>query len=73
MNIMFVGINLAKNVVALHGVDDASKARLVRPAVRRDQLLETIAKLPPCTIGMVSPTAVMEPPMFGVMEPATGG
>jgi hypothetical protein len=22
---------------------------------------------------MVSPTAVMEPPMFGVMEPATGG
>ena len=24
-------------------------------------------------VGRVSPTAVMEPPMFGVMEPATGG
>ena len=52
MTIVFVGIDLAKNVFALHGVDDAGKARLVRPAVRRDQLLETVAKLPPCTIGM---------------------
>ena len=52
MSIVFVGIDLAKNVFALHGVDDAGKARLVRPAVRRDQLLETIAKLEPCTIGM---------------------
>lgn len=52
VTIVFVGIDLAKNVFALHGVDDAGKARLVRPAVRRDQLVETIAKLPPCTIGM---------------------
>ena len=52
MTIVFVGIDLAKNVFALHGVDEAGKARLVRPAVRRDQLVETVAKLPPCTIGM---------------------
>jgi transposase len=52
VTIVFVGIDLAKNVFALHGVDDAGKARLVRHAVRRDQLVETIAKLPPCTIGM---------------------
>ena len=52
VTIVFVGIDLAKNVFALHGVDDAGKARLVKPAVRRDQLVETVAKLPPCTIGM---------------------
>ena len=28
---------------------------------------------PCCDGGLLSPTAVMEPPMFGVMEPATGG
>lgn len=52
MTIVFVGIDLAKNVFALHGVDEAGKAALVRPVVRRDQLLEAVAKLPPCTIGM---------------------
>lgn len=52
MTIVFVGIGLAKNVFALHGVDEAGKAALVRPVVRRDQLLEAVAKLPPCTIGM---------------------
>lgn len=52
MSIVFVGIDLAKNVFALHGVDEHGKAALVRPAVRRDQLMEMVAKLPPCTIGM---------------------
>ena len=35
MAIVFVGIDLAKNVFALHGVDEHGKAALVRPAVRR--------------------------------------
>lgn len=52
MAIIAIGIDLAKNVFALHGVDAAGKAVLVRPAVRRDALLELIAKLPPCLIGM---------------------
>lgn len=52
MNIVFLGIDLAKNVFALHGVDRRGHAALVRPQVRRNQLLETVAKLPPCTIGM---------------------
>jgi len=52
MTIVFVGIDLAKNVFALHGVDEAGKAGLVRPVVRRAQLLEAVAKLRPCTIGM---------------------
>ena len=52
MTIVFLGIDLAKNVFALHGVDQAGRAALVRPLVRRDQLLEAVFKLPPCTIGM---------------------
>ncbi|MCC9595326.1 MULTISPECIES: IS110 family transposase [unclassified Rubrivivax] len=52
MTILFLGIDLAKNVFALHGVDERGKPALLRPAVRRDQLLEAVAKLPPCTIGM---------------------
>jgi transposase len=39
-------------VFALHGVDEAGKAVLRRPAVRRDQLLQVVAQLAPCTIGM---------------------
>jgi transposase len=52
MSIVFVWIDLAKNVFALDGVDESGKAALVRPVVRRDQLLEAVAKLPPSTIGM---------------------
>ena len=52
MAIVFVGIDLAKNVFAVHGVDDAGKPALVRPSVPRGKLAELIAALPPCTIGM---------------------
>ena len=38
MAILTVGIDLAKNVFALHGVNEAGKADLVRPAVPRDKL-----------------------------------
>jgi transposase len=52
MTIMTLGIDLAKSVFAVHGVDEHGKAVLVRPNVRRDQLLELVANLPPCVIGM---------------------
>jgi transposase len=52
MAILTVGIDLAKNVFALHGVNEAGKAELVRPVVPRDKLHEQIATLPPCVIGM---------------------
>lgn len=52
MAILYVGIDLAKNVFALHGVNEAGKAELVRPAVPRERLLELIAALSPCMIGM---------------------
>ena len=52
MTILTVGIDLAKNVFAVHGIDAAGKPALVRPTVARDKLHELIAALPPCTIGM---------------------
>ena len=42
MNIVYLGIDLAKNVFALHGVDVTGHVYLIRPAVRRDQLLGTL-------------------------------
>ena len=52
MKIITLGIDLAKNVFAVHGVDEFGKVALVRPSVRRDQLLALIATLPPCVFGM---------------------
>ena len=52
MKIIYLGIDLAKNVFAVHGVDEFGKGVLVRPNVRRDQLLELVATLPPCVVGM---------------------
>lgn len=52
MSIITIGIDLAKNVFAVHGIDDSGKAVLVKPKVARDKLLELVANLPPCLIGM---------------------
>lgn len=52
MRIVTIGIDLAKNVFAVHGVDAAGKAVWVRPSVPRAKLLELIAALPPCLVGM---------------------
>jgi transposase len=52
MNIITVGIDLAKNVFAVHGVDDNGKAVLVKPKVSREHLLPLLVQLPPCVIGM---------------------
>jgi len=52
MSIIVIGIDLAKNIFAVHGVNENGQAELVKPRVSRDQLLPLIANLPPCTIGM---------------------
>ena len=52
MRIITVGIDLAKNVFAVHGIDDNGKAVLVKPKVSREQLLPLMVQLPPCVIGM---------------------
>lgn len=52
MTIVTVGIDLAKNVFAVHGVNEHGKADLIKPTVARKDLHDMIANLPPCTIGM---------------------
>lgn len=52
MTIATIGIDLAKNIFAVHGVNAAGKPELVRSDVRRTKLLTLIANLPPCLIGM---------------------
>lgn len=52
MSIITVGLDLAKNIFAIHGVDESGKAVLVKPKVAREQLSVLIAQLPPCLIGM---------------------
>jgi len=46
-----VGIDLAKAVFSLHGVDRTGRM-VLRRTVRRDQLVEVVAGLSPCLIGM---------------------
>ena len=42
MTIVAVGIDLAKNALAVHGIDATGKPVLVRPGVSRAKLLELI-------------------------------
>lgn len=51
MNVTTVGIDLAKNVFSVHGVDQHGKA-VMKKTVSRGKLLECFAKLPPCVVGM---------------------
>jgi transposase len=51
MPITTLGIDLAKHVFQLHGVDARGHVVLSR-RVKRSQLVETVASLPPCVIGM---------------------
>lgn len=52
MAIVTVGIDTAKNVFAVHGVNEAGQPELRRPSVPRTKLVELVASLPPCTIGI---------------------
>jgi transposase len=51
MNIKRVGIDLAKQVFQVHGVDSQEKA-VLRKQLRRAQMLDYFKKMPPCLIGM---------------------
>lgn len=52
MSIVFVGIDLAKNVFAVHGVNGSGAVQLRQPKVARARLHELVATLPACTIGI---------------------
>lgn len=49
--IQTIGIDLAKNVFSIHGVDAYGKC-VLKKTVKRNKLLEVFANLPPCLIGM---------------------
>src|SRR3977135_3327083 len=51
MQITTVGLDIAKNVFQVHGIDTAEKV-VVRKQLRRNQLLEFFKALPPCLIGL---------------------
>ncbi len=46
-----IGVDLAKNVFQIHGVD-ASGATVIRKRLRRRQVLAFFEKQPPCLVGM---------------------
>jgi transposase len=51
MKITTVGIDLAKNVLQVHGVDENGKT-VLRKQLKRNKVLEFFANLPSCLIGM---------------------
>jgi transposase len=51
MNIKRIGIDLAKQVFQLHGVDSHEKA-VLRKKLKREQMLPFFRDLPPCLIGI---------------------
>jgi transposase len=53
--VSILGVDLAKNVFQLHGVDHKGRTMLTR-RVHREQLLRIIGELPPCLIGIEAST-----------------
>jgi hypothetical protein len=51
MNITTIGVDLAKSVFQVHGVDERGKA-LLRKALKRSDVMNFFAKLLPCLVGM---------------------
>jgi transposase len=51
MKLTTVGIDLAKNVFQVHGIDEHGKV-LVKKQLRRDQVATFFVTLPECLIGM---------------------
>ena len=51
MKITTIGLDLAKSVFQVHGVDATGQV-VVRKALRRSQMLPFFAKLPSCQVGI---------------------
>ena len=49
-----IGLDLAKSVFQVHGVDRLGQV-VVRRQLRRRQVLAFFKKLPPCLVGMYEP------------------
>jgi transposase len=51
MHITTIGLDIAKNVFQVHGIDAAEKI-VVRKQLRRGQVMKFFASLPPCLVGV---------------------
>ena len=51
MKITAIGIDLAKNVLQIHGVDERGKA-VLKKQLKRDQVTAFFVNVPPCLIGL---------------------
>src|ERR1022692_3098078 len=51
MQVTTIGLDIAKNVFQVHGIDAKEKV-VVRKQLRRSQVIAFFAALPPCLIGM---------------------
>src|SRR6195256_2203186 len=51
MQISTIGVDLAKNVFQIHGVDKDGKVVISRQ-LRRKQVIEFFSNIPPCLVGM---------------------
>jgi transposase len=51
MQITTIGLDIAKNVFQVHGIDTTEKV-VVRKQLRRGQVMKFFAALPPCLVGM---------------------
>ncbi len=49
--VTIVGIDLAKRVFALHGVDGGGRV-ILRRLCKREELVRMVAQLPPCLLGI---------------------
>jgi transposase len=53
MKITTIGIDLAKTVFQVHGVDAHGKV-VLKKQIKRDQMATFFVNLPPCLIGMAA-------------------
>lgn len=51
MQITTIGLDIAKNVFQVHGIDGAEEV-VVRKQLRRGQVIQFFQDLPPCLIGL---------------------
>ena len=51
MQVTTIGLDIAKSVFQVHGVDERGRA-VLRKRLARAKVLEFFAKLPPCVIGL---------------------
>ncbi len=60
MEVTTIGLDLAKNVFQVHGVDDEGTV-VIRRQLRRSRVLPFFKKLPPCLIGIEACATAQRP------------